>query len=326
VRFVVYGAGAIGGTIGGRLHQHGHDVVLVARGDHADVMRERGLTLESPDDTVVVDPPVVTDPADLTFGPDDVVILAVKSQDTEAVLRQLARRAPPDTPIVCAQNGVANERTALRRFTSVHAMVVMCPAAHLSPGLVQVHSSPISGLLDVGRYPAGVDATTEAVAAALASSSFDSHPLSDVMRWKYGKLLLNLLNAVEAVSGFGDEVRDLVDAARAEARACFAAADIEVITDEEDRDRRGDLIDMRRVGGERRGGGSSWQSLARGAGVVETDYLNGEIVLLGRLHGIATPANETLQQAANEQAAAGAPPQSLSPADLDRRYRAAAAR
>jgi 2-dehydropantoate 2-reductase len=218
---------------------------------------------------------------------------------------------------------VANERTALRRFASVHAMVVMCPAAHLSPGLVQVYSSPISGLLDVGRYPEGVDETTEAVAAALSSSSFESEPRPDVMRWKYGKLLLNLLNAVEAVSGFGDEVRDLVDAVQDEARACFAAAGIDAVTDEEDRARRGDLIDMRRVGGERRGGGSSWQSLARGAGVVETDYLNGEIVLLGRLHGIATPANETLQRVANEQAAAGAGPQSLSPADLAARYRAA---
>ena len=48
---------------------------------------------------------------------------------------------------------------------------------------------------------------------------------------------------------------------------------------------------MHDIGGRRRGGGSSWQSLARGTGTIETDYLNGEIVLLGRLHGVPTPVN-----------------------------------
>jgi 2-dehydropantoate 2-reductase len=320
MRFVVYGAGAIGGTIGGRLHQHGHDVVLIARGRHAEVIRTDGITIESPDDTVVLDVPVVTDPADVSFTDRDVVLLATKSHDTEVVVRTLARHTPSTTPIVCAQNGVANERLALRRFAPVHAMVVMCPAAHLSPGLVQVFSAPVTGLLDVGRYPEGTDDTTEAIAAALSSAGFDSRPLADVMRWKYGKLMLNLLNAVEAVTGFGDEVRDLVEAVRAEGRACCAAAGIEVATDEEDRQRRGELIAMRPIAGDRRGGGSSWQSLERRAGEIETDYLNGEIVLLGRLHGVPTPANEALQQAANEMARTGAAPRSMPAAELVARY------
>lgn len=51
---------------------------------------------------------------------------------------------------------------------------------------------------------------------------------------------------------------------------------------------------MQPVIGESRAGGSSWQSLARAAGTFETDYVNGEIVVLGRLHGIATPANAAL--------------------------------
>ncbi|NUT26811.1 MAG: ketopantoate reductase family protein, partial [Streptomyces sp.] len=48
-----------------------------------------------------------------------------------------------------------------------------------------------------------------------------------------------------------------------------------------------------------RGGGSSWQSLTRGTGTIEADYLNGEIALLGRLHGVPTPLNELLQHLAN---------------------------
>ena len=58
-------------------------------------------------------------------------------------------------------------------------------------------------------------------------------------------------------------------------------------------------LDARLTAGEARGGGSSWQSLARGTGSIETDYLNGEIVLLGRELGIPVPANEVLQREAN---------------------------
>ncbi|MFI5053850.1 MAG: 2-dehydropantoate 2-reductase N-terminal domain-containing protein, partial [Acidimicrobiia bacterium] len=50
MRYVVYGAGAIGGVVGGRLAQHGHDVVLIARGGHHDALHDAGLRVESPDE------------------------------------------------------------------------------------------------------------------------------------------------------------------------------------------------------------------------------------------------------------------------------------
>ena len=96
----------------------------------------------------------------------------------------------------------------------------------------------------------------------------------------------------------------------------IAAAGIDCASAAEDAERRGDLISLRPVAGERRGGGSSWQSLARGTGTIEVDLLNGEIVLLGRLHGVPTPVNELLQVVAHELARAKAPPGSLSEADL----------
>ena len=65
-----------------------------------------------------------------------------------------------------------------------------------------------------------------------------------------------------------------------------------------------------------RAGGSSRQSLLRGTGDIEADYLNGEVVLLGRLHGVATPANAVLQDLAVEAAASKAQPGSLSLADI----------
>ena len=198
VRFVVYGAGAIGGVIGGRLAEHGHDVALIARGAHYEAIRDHGLKIESPDDVVTVPIEVVDHPSRLTFGDSDAVILAMKSQDTAAALIALAAVAAPTTPVLCAQNGVENERIALRRFANVYGICVMCPAAHLVPGVVQAYSAPTPGILHLGRYPAGVDETAEQVASALRDASFASEARPDIMRWKYTKLLMNLGNAAEA--------------------------------------------------------------------------------------------------------------------------------
>ena len=101
------------------------------------------------------------------------------------------------------------------------------------------------------------------------------------MRWKYTKLLMNLANSIEATVAPDPRVGDLVKLVRAEGEACLRAAGIDFASREEDKERRGDRMDVRPVNGEFRGGGSSWQSLARGTGSIETDYLNGEIVLLG---------------------------------------------
>ena len=319
-RFVVYGAGAIGGTIGGRLFEHGHDVVLVARGAHGEACRRDGLTLRTADGEVTLPVPTVLHPSELTIDPEhDVVVLAMKTQDTADALDALAAVAAPTTPVVCAQNGVENERLALRRFARVHGMCVMLPATHLEPGVVEVSSTPIAGILDVGRYPTGVDATTEEVAATIDASGFSSHAVVDVMRRKYAKLLMNLGNALDAACGAGARRSPLFAAARDEARACFAAAGIDVASDEEDRARRGDLLQVKPIDGKPRGGGSTWQSLARGTGRTEADFLNGEIVLLGRVHGIPTPVNELCQLVAGDLARRGAAPGSVDVADLEAR-------
>ena len=172
MRFVVLGAGAIGGVVGGRLAQHGHDVVLVVRGAHHDALAANGLLLRSPDDEVRVRVPVVTHPHQVVFGTDDVVLLTVKGQDTAAALASLDR-APHDVAIACLQNGVDNERQALRRTANTYAVPVMLPATHLEPGVVDASSAPTTGILDVGRYPFGVDDRAEAMARAFAASTFN---------------------------------------------------------------------------------------------------------------------------------------------------------
>jgi 2-dehydropantoate 2-reductase len=114
-----------------------------------------------------------------------------------------------------------------------------------------------------------------------------------------GKLVLNLGNAVEAISGPAARGGELTRRARDEAYRCLHAAGIDFVGSDEDRARRGNLLDLQSVAGQPRRGGSSWQSLARRTGSIETDYLNGEIVRLGRLHGVPTPCNELLQPTAN---------------------------
>src|SRR5690606_17379610 len=133
MRFVIYGAGAIGGAIGGRLFEAGHDVTLIARGAHEQALRVHGLRLASPAGVATLSIPVVNHPAEADLRPGDVVVLAMKSHDTAAAVATLADCAPPDIAVVCAQNGVENERMALRWFPDVYAVNVVCPASHLEP-------------------------------------------------------------------------------------------------------------------------------------------------------------------------------------------------
>ncbi|MFX4292548.1 ketopantoate reductase family protein [Streptomyces bohaiensis] len=327
MRYIIIGAGAVGGAIGGRLFQGGHEVVLVARGDHLAALREEGLHLAVPDDALTLPVPAVADPREVTLRPDDVLVLSVKVQDAVAALDAWAPRpvegggtAGELLPLVCAQNGVAGERMALRRFRHVYGMCVWLPAQFLRPGHVVAHCAPLTGMLHIGRYPTGTDDTARRIAADLESSHFAAPVPADVMRWKYGKLLSNLANALDAVGGTvlrGDaRAAELLRRARAEAVAVLDAAGIEPVTAEEQQHVRGDRMQVRPVAGAEPGGGSSWQSLSRGTGSIEADYLNGEIVLLGREYGIETPVNEVLQRMANVFAHEHRRPGSLTPAEL----------
>jgi 2-dehydropantoate 2-reductase len=316
MRFVVFGAGAIGGLVGGRLFQSGADVTLIARGAHAEALRS-GLVLEAPDEAVTLPVPVVTDPADVAWDEGTVVLLAVKGQHTDAALVQLITTAPPGTPVVCMQNGVENERRVLRHFPNTYAMCVMCPATHLRPGVVQAHSAPVSGMLDLGRFPSGLDDVGREIADTIDATAFLSVARPDIMRWKYRKLLANLGNASEALCGPEGRSSAVAKAAFREGNEVLAAAGIDVATAEEDRERRADNLQLRSTTSGEWSGGSSWQSLARGTGSIEAEFLNGEIVLLGALHGVATPANAFLQRMALQAARDGSGAGIYRAAELD---------
>lgn len=316
MRFIVCGAGAVGGVVGSRLHQAGEDVILIARGDHLRELQSAGIILRDPSGEARLPIRAVYRPDAIDWRDSDVVIVSVKSQHSSALLSELATTAPSDVPIVSLQNGVRNEPEALRRFANVYGVPVACPCACLEPGVVEAYSSPCTGILDVGRYPRGVDDTAESVAAAFRRATFDARPVGDVARWKWRKLVTNLGNAIEAVCGPSARRGPIGEMATAEGNACLAAAGIEAASETDDLERRGDILKLQPVGGKARPGGSTWQSLRRGTRDVETDYLNGEVVLLGRLHGVPTPVNALLQRLANDLAHRCASPGAVPPEEF----------
>jgi 2-dehydropantoate 2-reductase len=318
MRYLILGAGAIGGAIGGRLFQHGYDVVLIARGDHLRTLQATGLELRDPHTTECLKIEAVATAEAAAPRPDDVVILATKSQHSEGLLTDLAIVAPPGIAVVCAQNGVENERLASRRLANSYGMRVILAGTHLEPGVVEISTAPLSGILDIGRYPNGNDELAERIAADLRTSGFDALATDDVMSHKYLKLLSNLGNAIQAACGTHEAplARELAKAARVEARACFVAAGITAADDRDEAERRRGRGLTQPVGGASRQGGSSWQSLQRKTGNIEADWLNGEIVRLGRRHGVPTPVNERLQWVANHMAHDGRKPGSMSAEEL----------
>jgi 2-dehydropantoate 2-reductase len=316
VRFIIYGAGGVGGVIAAQLIRAGIDVVLIARGDHLEALRTKGLRLETPHEDVTIPVMAAGHPADIAFRQDDVVVLAMKSQHTVSALHDLRAAAGDRIAVICCQNGVANERAALRRFQNVYAMLVYLPAQFIQPGRIQCYAALKSGVLDIGRYPQGADDLAAGISACLERGNISSRPDPKVMRLKFAKLLTNLGNGLEAVLPDGERAEDILGALKDEGRACFTAAGIDWATDDEVQARLDGVFAMGKLSGTARVGGSSRQSLIRGTGDIETDYLNGEITLLGRLHGIRTPANTVIQRLSNAFARNRTAPGGITPDHL----------
>jgi 2-dehydropantoate 2-reductase len=329
VRYVIIGAGAIGGTIAARLAQQGLPVLLVARGEHGRVLSRTGLRLRTPDEDSTIRVDVVDGPDDATLHTDDVLVFATKTQQVESALLQWVDRPVLDAggagvgtagellPVLMALNGVASERIALRYFERVFGVCVWLPAVHLRPGEIILRIAPASGTFIVGRFAAKTDEADRELTAALgrewSAAGFRVVPVDDIMRWKYNKLLDNINNAVMALLGSAEDEALTVQARiRTEAENVFLAAGIEWTSEEETTALRGDDFAIRPVPGiPTELGGSTWQSLVRGSGSVETDFLNGEIAYLARSVGRRAPLNESVQRLMRRAAASGSRPGDL---------------
>jgi 2-dehydropantoate 2-reductase len=130
MRFAVIGTGGVGGYFGAKLAASGVDVVFTARGAHAETLRKTGLRVIATEGTTVVPPShFVSSPR--AIGAVDVVLICVKTYDSEKVAQDLAGTLQPGTVILSLQNGVENDilwRTAF-------------PHCHVFGGLAYIYAT-----------------------------------------------------------------------------------------------------------------------------------------------------------------------------------------
>jgi 2-dehydropantoate 2-reductase len=106
LKIAIIGVGAIGGYVGTRLAAAGEDVTFIARGANLEALRSRGIRLVSADggEESVAQVKATNDYA--AAGPQDVVILALKAHQLEAVAADVPKLFGPDTVVVTMQNGI----------------------------------------------------------------------------------------------------------------------------------------------------------------------------------------------------------------------------
>jgi 2-dehydropantoate 2-reductase len=314
MRYVIYGAGAIGTAIGSLLKHSGQDVLLITRGAHLDAVRKGGVQIRWRDrsHTVEIDASDRLNEANAAYT--ECVIVSVKLQDSAASLTTLSQLLDDRVPIVCAQNGVDGERQAARFFRHVYPMYVGLRVSLSEPGVIEFGGVNYPGLLDVGCYPAGTDDFVQTLTGELAKAGFESQPDPEISGRRYEKLLRNLTNALDAAIGPDARRGELAGEICDEGRRCLAGAGIAVGSAQGQA--RHHLVGGPLPGRADSGQTSSWQSLARASGTVETAFLNGEIALLGRIHGIPTPLNSGLVSLLVRLAARRVPPGSMSEQDV----------
>jgi 2-dehydropantoate 2-reductase len=249
-----------------------------------------------------------------------VLVLAVKSFHCAAAVVELRRATTLELPIFCAQNGVTNEGITARYFQQVHGVMVLIGAKRLVPGTV-VHTG--NGPVGIGTYPGGLSQAAQYVAIALQETDLPIYTTEHIDRAKWNKLLLNLNNATLGLTGLATQEATADAAARVwmadvweEGARVLQAAGIAYegppgmgAIEERIRELRDNPVPPYvPVDDERTGRSSLWQDLYHRRRQVEAEYLNGEIVRLGRRCGVPTPYNSLLLELSTAMAVAGALP------------------
>src|SRR5690349_1248672 len=188
MRVAVMGAGAVGSYLGACLAGAGADVHLIARGSHLAALRERGLTIVTPEGEHSHHQLPATDDA-AEIGPVDVVLFLVKSYDTEDAARRLPPLIKEGTAVLSLQNGVDNEGRIAAVVGPEHVLggSAYILSAIESPGVVRSNRARIVlGELEPGPPSDRVNAFVELARAG----GIDAHASDDVRRVKWEKYVL----------------------------------------------------------------------------------------------------------------------------------------
>ncbi|WP_123536866.1 2-dehydropantoate 2-reductase [Halosimplex salinum] len=180
MKVAIFGAGGIGAYLGARLADTGHDVHLVARGDHLAAIRSDGLRVESIAGDTTVDLPATDDPNDI--GPVDYVLFTVKSYDTRDAAAALDPLVGPETAVVSFQNGVDNERWIAEEVGEDHVVggVAYIFSTIQSPGVVAHTGGPARFVY--GEFDGTRTDRIETLHDALSESDGIEAVLADVIR------------------------------------------------------------------------------------------------------------------------------------------------
>jgi 2-dehydropantoate 2-reductase len=306
-RIAVLGAGSIGCWVGGAWAASGLEVTLIGRERIGREIGEHGLTLSDHTGwTKRIAPEQICfsiDPAALAEA--QIIALCVKSRDTEAAARQIAKHAKRAPAVLSFQNGIANVdllRSALPKLEIVQG-VVPFNVAHLGTGRWHKGTSGELILADTER--------SRALAAAVANGPGKLRLERDMPAIAWGKLLINLNNAVNALSGetLLDQLgrrdyRRVVAASIVEALDILAAAGIQPaqigpippkllphVIAAPDFVFRNMVLKVQKIDPHARS--SMADDLASGR-ETEIDYLNGEVVKLAQRIGREAPVNAAI--------------------------------
>jgi thiosulfate/3-mercaptopyruvate sulfurtransferase len=324
-RYVVIGAGAIGVSLSAQLARAGEEVALVARGAQLAAARGDGIVYARPDGAGTLDVPVYGGADELALHERDILVLATKSQDAQGALEAWAPQpltradgtastAGQSLPLVTTQNGLETERIALRSFATVIGGVLVTPVGFVEPGVVVAAGSPAVGAAWLGAYPDRELPLVEELADTLRRANYVVTAVADISAWKRGKLVEASTFALDALFAPSDRRTAAAAVLREESAGVLRGL--------------GEVADvggaLARLNGGLRpvpvpgyayGGTSTWQSLARSSSL-ETDYLNGEVVLQARLQGIDAPANAALTAAVHDAERRHRAPRSLDDDEL----------
>jgi len=202
MRVAVLGAGAVGCYYGGMLARAGVPVTLVGRAAHVEAIRRDGLAIEWDGRRETIRVAASTDVAAARAA--DVVLVCVKSPDTDAAARSLRPHLAADAVVVSLQNGVDNaERLRAVLSQTVFAAVVYVGAYMNGPGIVR-HTGRGDLVLGASRADAARPGVAQRLAevAALFEAAGIACPLSDdIDAALWTKLVINC--AFNAVSALG---------------------------------------------------------------------------------------------------------------------------
>lgn len=189
MRIAVMGSGAVGGYFGAKLAAAGHQVAFIARGKHLTALQGSGLRVNSPNGDLAVRQAQFTD-APQQVGNVDLVLLCVKSYDTETAAEAIKPMVSDKTTILSLQNGIDNPQKLARVYGADRILpaVVYVGAEVSAPGVI-THST--GGRIIFGQMDGAVGDAAKALAQTLTAAGIPCEASNEIGKVQWTKLLWN---------------------------------------------------------------------------------------------------------------------------------------